>query len=225
MSGTQSYIAESIIYHRALDTDEINSVNEYLKLKYEFPILEKMELENPITEIKKGESVPFNVIARGKLIENEVTEELENFRVVSSDTEVITVNTDTMELNAVDFGTAKITVSYDGLQDLVFTVTVPQVFINPAVIGDFSSGGALECSHKVENYAPEQTLSIVSVAALYQDNILIDISFEKAENISDEHTFEASFELPGDVDNCSVVMMLLDGETMAPITDITVKNN
>ena len=225
MSGVQCYIAESIIYHKTLDIDDINSISEYLKLKYEFPILEKMELENEISEIKKGESVPFKVIARGSLIENEVTEELDGFTVVSSNTGVITVNHDTMELQAVDFGTSKITISYEGLQNIVFTITVPQMFINPAVIGDFSSGGILECSRKIENYAPEQTLSIVAVTALYQNNTLIDINFEKAESISDAHTFETTFELPDDVSNCSVVLMLLDRNTMAPITEITVKNN
>ena len=140
MSGAQSYIVESIIYKKALNIHEINSVNEYLKLKYEFPILEKMELENEISEIRKGESVPFRVISTGNLIENEITGILDGFTVSSSNTDVITVNVDTMELQAVNFGTSKITISYEGLDDIVFTITVPQVFINPAVIGDLSSG-------------------------------------------------------------------------------------
>ena len=225
ISGMQSYIAESIIYERALDIDEINSVNEYLKLKYEFPILEKMELENEISEIKKGESESFKVLATGNLIENEITEELEGFTVSSSNTDVITVDCDTMEFQAINFGTSKITISYEGLDDIVFTITVPQVFISPAVIGDFSSGGVLECSRIIENYAPDKPVSVVAVSALYQNNELIDIDIEKADDIREEYIFEAMLELPDDVDNCSVVLMLLDGSTMAPITDITVKNN
>lgn len=225
MSGVQSYMAESIVYKRALDIDEINSVNEYLKLKYEFAILEKMELENEISEIKKGESVPFKVIATGSLIENETKEELKGFTISSSNPDVVSVDENKQELKAINFGTSRITISYDGLDDIVFTVNVPQVFINSPVVSGFSSGGNLKCSRTVENYDPEQKISLIAVSALYQDDCLLDVSFEKATNISEEYTFNASFDLPLKVDDCMVALMLLDADTMTPITDLIVKNN
>ena len=102
-------------------------------------------------------------------------------------------------------------------------VNVPQTVINEPVVGEPDTDGVINVTQKIENFKEEQTLSIIMVAALYEGDLLLDINFEKAESIALEHTFDISLIKPTDAGEYEVHIMLLDGETMVPLTDSVIK--
>lgn len=217
--GVVADVAESMIYNRALTLDELNDVNSYLKLKYEYPVLSRLALENEIYEIKKGTTIEPKIIGVGTLMGEESRISVTDATIKSENEEAVIV-LDNKTLKALNFGSSKITISYDGLPDYSFVVNVPQTVINDPVCTE--SDNVINVKEKIENFKEEQTLSIIVAVALYKDNMLFDIKFEKA-SIGLEHTFEAELSKPAGSGDYEIYIMILDGETMIPITDAIVK--
>lgn len=210
---------ESMIYNRVLSLDELNEINTYLKLKYEYPVLSKLALENEIYEIKKGLSVEPKIIGIGNLMGEESRITVTGAEI-KSDNENVIIVLDGNLLKAVNFGSSKITVSYPGVPDYSFVVNVPQSVINEPVLTE--NNGVINIKEKIENYKEEQTLPIIMAAALYENDKLLDMKFRKA-TVGAEHTFDVDLTKPQDAENCKVYIMILDGETMVPVTDAIIK--
>ena len=84
-------------------------------------------------------------------------------------------------------------------------------------------GAVISCSRSVENFDAQRPLSMVMVTVLYKNNMLLDINFERAENVTDSHLFETSFTMPQDIAGCSVHMILLDADSMVPMSECVIK--
>lgn len=78
------------------------------------------------------------------------------------------------------------------------------------------SDGVINVTQKIENFKEEQTLSIIMAAALYENDLLVDMKFEKADSIALEHTFDVDLTKPVTAGECKVHIMFLNGDTMVP---------
>lgn len=219
LKGVVADYSESIIYKKALSIDELNQVNEYLKLKYEYPVVKSLKLKNDISEIKYGESVTPEVIGTGNMM-GVVNEVLLNTAVITSLNNDI-VKAENGVLTAVNYGTARIMITYEGAENLIISVRVPSIQVIESRIDAPAPGNEIICSCKVKNF--ESTpMSILMVSVLKRGDELIDICFDEAE-VSDEHTFNARFSPQNDEANLKVSVMFLDSENMYPITDSLLK--
>lgn len=219
--GVIADIAESMIYSRELTLNELNDINKHLKIKYEYPVLSRLALEEEIYEIKKGTSVTPKIIGVGVLMGTENRINISNATIKSENSDVIIV-LEGKTLKALNFGSSKITLSYEGLPDYTFVVNVPQTVINEPVVGTPDSNGIINVSQKIENFKEEQTLPIIFAVALYENDLLLDMKFQKA-TVSLEHTFNVNLTKPLDTQEYEINIMLLDGNTMVPLTDAVVK--
>lgn len=211
---------ESMIYSRALSLDEVKSVDKYLKLKYEYPVISKIALENEIYEMKKGSIIEPKIIGIGLLLGEESRVDITDAKIKSSDENVILIVNGS--LKALDFGSAKITISYEGLPDYSFVVNVPQIVIDTPDIGEADENGGIGINQRIENFRENQPLTVIVAAALYQGDLLLDLKFDKAE-IAAAHEFEMNLNKPDNASDTKVYVMVLDGETMVPLNDAVVK--
>lgn len=219
IKGVVADYAESIIYKKALTIDELNQVNEYLKLKYEYPVVKSLKLKNDISEIKYGESVTPEVIGIGNMMGN-VNEYLLNNAVITSLNNDI-VKADNGVLTAVNYGTALIKITYAGADDLIISVRVPSLQVIESNIDTPVSGNEIGCSCTVENF--ESTpMSILMISVLKRGDELVDVRLDEADVIG-EHTFNVKLSPQNDTENLKVSVMLLDGENMYPIADSLLK--
>lgn len=222
LMGMQSEIVESMIYSKALSLEDINKINKYLKLKYEYVAISSIKLKKEISQMEKNQTEELEVIGQGNLMgvitEEDVTEEVE---IISSDSNVISVSGNT--LKAENFGTARITVSYKDLESIDFLINVPQTTIEDAVISELQQDGTVNCTQTLMNFAADEPVSVTMVGALYKGDLLLDVQFDEKENITDSYTFEVDLKKPDDVIGCSIYLMLLDKNTMTPITEYTTK--
>lgn len=214
IKGVIADYSEAIIYKRALSLDELNDVNKYLKVKHEYPVIEKLKLRSDISEIQMGEDAQPEVIGIGTLMGTEIETQLESATITSSDSSVIKVEDN--KLKAISFGDAVITVSYPGTENYTFVVNVPRVRVYDAVIGDIEDDGEVSCSRKVENLDSESNISAVMAVTLYKGDELIDIKFEQAE-IETEHTFSVGLTLPEITQDYRISAMILSGDGLAPL--------
>ena len=215
LKGVVADYAESIIYKKALSLEELNQVNEYLKLKYEYPVVKSLKLKNDISEIKYGESVAPEVIGVGNML-GTVNEVPLNTAVITSLNDDI-VKAENGVLTAVNYGTARIMITYEGAEDLIISVNVPSLQVIESSIGVPVADTETVCSCTVKNF-DSTPISILMVSVLKRGDELIDIHFDEAD-VSDEHTFNARLSSQNDVENLKVSVILLDSENMYPITD------
>ena len=61
------------------------------------------------------------------------------------------------------------------------------------------------------------------MAALYNEDMLIDAIVEKAVDIKDGYVFAAELKTPEDISGCTAFVMKLDADFMILLTDYTVK--
>lgn len=211
--------AETFIYHKVLSIDEINKINKYLKLKYEYPVLSKLSLANEIYEIKKGDTFTPEIIGTGTLLGEESKVEISGATMKSSNTDSILVLGNV--LKAVDFGTSNITIEYNGLK-YMFTVSVPQVFINTPEIGDFNSESKVSIKQKIENFNENSPLDVIMAATLYKGDMLVDIEIEKR-TITNDYTFNMELSKGKITDDCKIYIFILDGKTMVPLCEPVIR--
>lgn len=226
--GMTFNLAESALYNRVLSADEIKAVSQHFAVNYSEPVIGSIKLKNEIKTIARNKSVLLEIVGIGTLPgeTGSIETTINDAEVTSSDSNVVMVLRDSEgrpNLKAVNFGTAKITIKYKDVEEINFIVEVPQVIVEEAVIGDFSPDTDVSCSRKVENFAPAKPLSLIMAAALYKKDMLIEAEFETKENITESYTFETSFHLPQDITDCNIHFMLLNAETMAPISECTIK--
>ena len=220
LMGMQSEIVESIIYSKALSLEDINTVNKYLKLKYEDVAISSIKLKSEISQMEKNQAIGIEVIGQGNMMgtitETDITDTVE---IISSDPDIVSVSGNV--LTAKNFGIAKITILYNDLESISFLINVPQTTIGKAVIGEIQADGIVNCSQTITNFASDEPISVTMVGALYNGDLLLDVQFDEKDNITDTCTFDVDLKKPENVDECNIYVMLLNKNTMIPIVDYT----
>lgn len=135
-------------------------------------------------------------------------------KLTSADSSVVSVIEENV-LKAVGFGTTKVTAKYEKFE-LIFIIVFSKINALSAVCGEFKTGEKITLSYVIENCTKNTLLNYTRAAALYKNNLLLDVKFEPRVGIGAKYGFNITFMLPeGD---CYIYLMFLN-ENAAIVSD------
>lgn len=209
--GLSGEIAEMMIYDRALDVDELNEINRYLKLKYDIPKrIVGLKVADPKSIMYKGESYEPDILQVVQLMDTEIEIPVSDARISSSNEGVVSVSGNMLTAN--DAGESLITISCGGGVSTQLIVRVPDIIPNTPVITGFSPNGKLKVQQTFTSADLSGKASAAMLVALYRSETLVDYQWTEGTDL------EITFNLPENIDGYRAVIMLVDSmETMKPI--------